>query len=148
MPRYWDKAANFFKDFMKSGFRDRYNALSVTDEAILDTAATEDETKAAKHLPFLQALGILSYPASNCKFEIRYAISIIGSRRGGWSAKHFGIAVKLFEYCRTTKEMGLMYSNGLDPHGTNILYSFGDANLRPISQTSRMPNWYDECHMT
>jgi hypothetical protein len=27
--------------------------------------------------------------------------------------------------------MGLMYSNGLDPHGTNILYSYGDANLRP-----------------
>jgi hypothetical protein len=130
MPRYWDKAANFFKDFVKSGFKDRFNPLSVTDEAILDTPATADEIKEAKHLPFLQAVGILSYPASNCKFEIRYAISIIGSRRVGWSAKQFGIAVKLFEYCLTTKEMGLMYSNGLDPHGKNILYSYGDANLR------------------
>ena len=130
MPRYWDKAANFFKDFVKSGFKDRFNPLSVSDETILDTPATEDEIKEAKHLPFLQAVGILSYPASNCKFEIRYAISIIGSRRVGWSAKQFGIAVKLFEYCLTTKEMGLMYSNGLDPHGKNILYSYGDANLR------------------
>jgi hypothetical protein len=130
MPRYWDKAANFFKDFVKSGFKDRFNPLSVSDEAILDTPATADEIKEAKHLPFLQAVGILSYPASNCKFEIRYAISIIGSRRVGWSAKQFGIAVKLFEYCLTTKEMGLMYSNGLDPHGKNILYSYGDANLR------------------
>jgi len=130
MPRYWDKAANFFKDFVKSGFKNRFNPLSITDKAILDTPATEDEIKEAKNLPFLQAVGILSYPASNCKFEIRYAISIIGSRRVGWSAKQFGIAVKLFEYCLTTKEMGLMYSNGLDPHGKNILYSYGDANLR------------------
>jgi hypothetical protein len=99
MPRYWDKAANFFKDFVKSGLKDRYNTLSVTDEAILDTAATAEEITEAKHLPFLQAVRILSYPASNCKFEIRYAISIIGSRRGGWSEKRFGIAVKLFEYC-------------------------------------------------
>ena len=96
----------------------------------MDTPATEEEIKAAKHLPFLQAVGILSYPASNCKFEIRYAVSILGSRRVGWSLKHFAIALKLFEYCLTTKHMELMYSNGLDPHGMNILYSYGDTNLR------------------
>ncbi len=39
MPRYWDKAAHLFKDFVKSGFKDRFNPLSVSDEAILDTPA-------------------------------------------------------------------------------------------------------------
>jgi hypothetical protein len=61
---------------------------------------------------------------------MRYAISVLGSRRSGWSKKHFEIAVKLFEYALTTKEIGIMYSKGLDPHGDNIIYAFGDASLR------------------
>jgi hypothetical protein len=139
MPRYYDKATNFFKTFAPKGFKNRSVPLTILDETILDTPATEEEIKAAKHLPFLQAVGILSYPASNCKFEIRYAVSILGSRRVGWSLKHFAIALKLFEYCLTTKHMGLMYSNGLDPHGMNILYSYGDANLRiPRPQSCRI----------
>jgi hypothetical protein len=63
----------------------------------------------------LQAVGTLSYPASNDNFEIRYAVSILGSRRVGSSLKHLAIAMKLFEYCLTPNEMGLLlYSNGLD----------------------------------
>ncbi len=105
----------------------------------MDTPATEDEIKAAKHIPYLQVVGILSYPASNCKIEIRYAVSILGSRRVGWALKHFAIAIKLFEYCLMTKQMGLMYSNGLDPHGVNTLYSYGDFNLRLLrSQRCRI----------
>jgi hypothetical protein len=83
MPRYYDKATNFFKTFAPKGFKNRSVPLTILDETILDTPATEEEIKAAKHLPFLQAVGILSYPASNCKFEIRYAVSILGSRRVG-----------------------------------------------------------------
>ncbi len=40
------------------------------------------------------------------------------------------IAVKLFEYALTTSDIGLIFSTDLDPHGKNILYAFGDANLR------------------
>jgi hypothetical protein len=40
------------------------------------------------------------------------------------------IAIKLFEYALTTAEIGVMFSKGLDPHGLNILYAYGDANLR------------------
>ena len=59
---------------------------------------------------------------------MRYAVSILGSRRGGWSAKHFAVAVKLFEYALTTAEMGLIFSDGLDPHGKNLLYAYADAS--------------------
>jgi len=47
------------------------------DEKCCFTPATPDEISKAKHLPFLQAVGILSYPASNCKFEMRYAMSVL-----------------------------------------------------------------------
>jgi hypothetical protein len=130
MPRYFDKAKNFFKDFRKGIFKERRIPLSVLDEKCLFEQPTPDEIAEAKSLPFLQAVGILSYPASNCKFEMRYAISVLGSRRSGWSKKHFEIAVKLFEYALTTKEIGIMYSKGLDPHGDNIIYAYGDASLR------------------
>jgi hypothetical protein len=83
-------------------------------------------------------VGLLSYPASQCKFEIRYAVSLVGFKRSGWTQKHFEIVIKIFEYALTTCEIGLIFSNGLDPHGVNVLYSFADANHRlPRSQ---------ECH--
>jgi hypothetical protein len=130
MPRYFDKAKNFFQEFQPKGFKERTIPLTVLDEKCCFTPATPDEISKAKHLPFLQAIGILSYPASNCKFEMRYAVSVLGSKRAGWSTKHFDIAVKLFEYALTTKEIGLIYSKGLDPHGDNIIYAYGDASLR------------------
>jgi hypothetical protein len=130
MPKYFEKAKHFFQDFRKGSFKERTIPLSVLDEKCLFEQPTPEEIEEAKGLPYLQAVGILSYPASNCKFEMRYAISVLGSRRSGWSKKHFEIAVKLFEYALTTKEIGLMYSKGLDPHGDNIIYAYGDASLR------------------
>ena len=130
MPKYFEKAKTFFKDYVKGDFKERKIPLTVLDEKCLFEHATDAEIEEAKGLPFLQAVGILSYPASNCKFEMRYAISVLGSRRAGWSKKHFAIAVKLFEYALTTKDIGLIFSKGLDPHGENILYAYGDASLR------------------
>ena len=49
---------------------------------------------------------------------------------GQRSTKQFHIAVKLFEYALTTCDIGLMFSDGLDPHGRNVLYAYGDASLR------------------
>jgi hypothetical protein len=40
------------------------------------------------------------------------------------------IAIKLFEYALSTADIGVIYSKGLDPHGLNVLYAYGDANLR------------------
>ena len=130
MPRYFDKAMKFFQEFRKSGFKTRTIPITILDEKCCFETATPDEIAEAKHLPFLQAIGILSYPASNCKFELRYAVSVLGSKRAGWSTKHFDIAVKLFEYALTTKDIGLIYSKDLDPHGENIIYAYGDASLR------------------
>jgi hypothetical protein len=83
MPTYFEKAKKFFKDFRKGEFKERTIPLSATDEKCLFLPATPEEIAEARHLPFLQAVGNLSYPASNCKFEIRYAISVLGSRRAG-----------------------------------------------------------------
>ncbi len=107
MPRYFEKAQAFFQEFTKGDFTTRTIPLTILDEKVLFEAPTSAEIEEAKHLPFLQAVGILSYPASNCKFEMRYAISVLGSRRAGWSKKQFEIAVKLFEYALTTKDIDL-----------------------------------------
>jgi hypothetical protein len=125
------KLKKFFQPFVKgTQFKNRLIPLSVPDEKTLLEIPSEEEIQQAKNLPYLQAVGIRSYPASNCKFEMRYAISILESRRSSCSARQFYIVGKLFEYALTTSEIGLMFSKGLDPHGLNILYAFGDANLR------------------
>jgi hypothetical protein len=110
MPRYFEKSKSFFLPFIQGKeFRKRTIPLSVIDEKFLMEPATPEEIEEAKHLPYLQAVGILSYPASNCKFEMRYAISVLGSRRSGWSRKQFMIAVKLFEYALSNAEIGLIF---------------------------------------
>jgi hypothetical protein len=142
MPNYWNKAKTFFQQFRKDGFKKRKVPLSVLDETALalTTDPTPAEIEVAKHLPYLQAVGLLSYPASQCKFEMRYTVSLAGSRRKkGWSLQHFEIVIKIYEYGLTTCEIGLMFSNGLHPHGINVMYSFAYANHRlPRSQGSHM----------
>jgi hypothetical protein len=135
MPNYWNKAKTFFQQFRKGEFKKRQIPLSVLDEAAIVSDSTPEEIEAAKHLPYLQAVGLISYPSSQCKFEIRYAVSLVGSKRSGWTQQHFDIVIKIFEYALTTCEIGLIFSTGLDPHGINVLYSFADANHRlPRSQ--------------
>ena len=139
MPNYWNKARTFFKQFRDGDFKKRYIPLSVLDETEIGKEPTPEEIADAKGLPYLQAVGLLSYPAAQCKFEIRYAVSLVSSRRNGWSRKHFDIVVKIYEYSLTTCEMGVMYAKGLDPHGDNVVYAYGDANHRlPRSQECRI----------
>ncbi len=139
MPNYWNKARTFFKQFRNGDFKKRYIPLSVIDETKICKEPTPEEIGDAKGPPYLQAVGLLSYPAAQCKFEIRYAVSIVSSRRNGWSRKHFDIVVKIYEYSLTTCEMGVMYAKGLDPHGDNVAYAFGDANHRlPRPQECRV----------
>ena len=46
---------------------------------------------------------------------------------------------KGFEYGYTTREMGLIYSKGLDPHGENIIYAYADSSHGlPRSQGCRI----------
>lgn len=71
MPKYFEKAGNFFQSFRKGKFKERAIPLTVLDEKCLFQPATPEEIEEAISLPFLQAVGILSYPASNCKFEMR-----------------------------------------------------------------------------
>ena len=117
MPKYWQKAYGGLKSLFKDGAKARVIPISVYDERILSEEATEDEIAKAKHLPFNQMLGIMSYGASSCKFEMKFAVSRLGSRRNGWSMKQFEVMLRTFEYGLHTCEIGLMFSKGLDPHG-------------------------------
>ena len=130
MPKYWRKAAAGFKHLFPNGMKERGVPMTNYDEKILQVDPTEAEIKEARDLPYREILGVMSFPASMCKFEMKYAISVLGSRRGGWSAKHFGVVLKVFEYGVHTCELGLMYSKGLDPRGDNTLYAYADASLK------------------
>jgi hypothetical protein len=102
--------------------------LSVYDEKImLEVEVSDAEHEAAKHLEFRELLGIVSYPASCVKLEMRYLISICGRHRGKWGVKHFNILKKVFEYGYTTRHLGIIYSKGLDKHGDNTTYCYADS---------------------
>jgi hypothetical protein len=130
MPKYWLKAASGYSFLFSNGMKERIVPLTPYEEKIMETAPTDDEVLAAKHLPYRELLGVMSFPASCCKFEMKYAVSVLGSRRGAWSSKHFEVVKKVFEYGVWTRELGVIYSKGLDPHGDNILYGYADASLK------------------
>ena len=129
MPRYFKKAAAAFSSFFPDGMKERIVPMSVLDEKLVGVVPTEEEILQAKYLPFRQILGVLSYPASQCHFAMKYSISVLGSRRGGWNKAQFEALLKVFEYGVTTCEIGVIYSKGLDPHGDNTLYAYADASL-------------------
>ena len=130
MPTYWRKAANGYASLFKDGkMKVRTVPLTAYDEKLLKEVPTEEEIKEARYLPYAPLLGVMTYPASNCKFEIKLAISKLGSRRNGWSKKHFEVVLRVFEYAVATCEIGLMYSKGIDPRGENVLYAYADASL-------------------
>ena len=129
MPRYFKKAAVAFASFFPKGLKERVVPMSVADEKLVGIVPTEEEILEAKYLPFRQILGVLSYPASQCHFAMKYSISVLGSRRGGWNKEQFEVLLKVFEYGVHTCEIGVIYSKGLDPHGDNTLYAYADASL-------------------
>jgi hypothetical protein len=113
--------------YFPKGVKERWNPLSVYDEKVMMEDVTDEDFEEAKHLEYREVCGIISYPASCTKLELRYAVSVCGRHRSKWGKKQFGIMLKVFEYGYTTREMGLIYSKGLDVHGDNTLYCFADS---------------------
>ena len=129
MPKYWMKAAGGFAHLYQNGLKERLVPITKYDESILKEEPTDEEIRAARDLPYREILGVMSFPASCCKFELKYAISVLESRRGGWLVKHFGVVLKVFGYGVHPCEFGLMYSKGLNSRGENTLYACADASL-------------------
>jgi hypothetical protein len=126
-PKYWESALERLAKYFPNGVKERWNPLSIYDEKRMMDEVSDEEFDEAKHLEYRELCGIISYPASCTKLEMRYAVSICGRHRSKWGKKQFGIMLKVFEYGYTTREMGIIYSKGLDPHGDNTLYCFADS---------------------
>ena len=86
-PKYWELAAEKFKHLFPNGFKVRRNAMTVSDECMMFEVVTDDEFEEAKHLPYRQLCGVISYPSSCSKLEMRYCVSLCGvtERSGGSS---------------------------------------------------------------
>jgi hypothetical protein len=127
-PKYWEAALLKVGKYFEGGVKERHNPLSVYDEKfMLEVEVSDAEYEEAKHLEFRELLGIVSYPASCVKLEMRYAISICGRHRGKWGVKQFNVLKKVFEYGFTTRHLGIIYSKGLDKHGDNTTYCYADS---------------------
>jgi hypothetical protein len=140
-PNYWVNALSKLADHFPNGIKDRWNPLSIYDEkTMLESEVTDDEAEEAANLPYREVCGIVSYPASCTKLEMRYAISVCGRHRSKWGKRQFKILLKVFEYGFTTREIGLIYSKGLDKHGDNVLYCYADSgHSLPRSYGCSMP---------
>jgi len=127
-PMYWSLAAEKFKHLFPSGYKERRNPLSVSDERVMLESVSDEEFDEAKDLPFRELCGVCSYPAACCKLELRYAISVCGRHRSKWGKKQFDVLKRVFEYGLATKDVGIIYSKGLDKHGVNVLYCYADSS--------------------
>lgn len=138
--KYWDKVVEGNKHLWKDGIpTDRKIPLSPSDATYLLQPVSDEDFEDAKNLQFPQLLGQIQYPTVYTKLEMRFAISLISRQRNKWTKKSFGILVKALEYGYATRHMGLMYSCGLDKHGTDVIYAYADSNFAaPRSQGCRI----------
>ncbi len=86
-----------FTKYFKGGIKDRFNPLTSIDEKfMLNELISDEQAEEGKHLPYRELLGVISYPASCTKLEMRYAVSICGKHRGRWGVKQFEVLKKVF----------------------------------------------------
>ena len=134
-PKYWELAAEKFKDIFPNGLKERATPMSVYDEKIMLEEVSDEEFNEAKILPFRELCGVVSYPAACSKLEMRFAVSVCGRYRDRWGRRQFKVLMKAFEYGHTTRETGVIFSRGLDPHGLNVISCHADsAHSVPRSQ--------------
>ena len=135
---YWVKAVQRFAEYLPGGPKARKVPLSVSDAALL-TTPTEDEVKAAAHLPLPQLIGVIQYPTAFTKLEMRHAISALSRNRAKWGVIHFAITLKALEYGWTTRSRGLLYTKGDDSEKMNLLTAYADSGFSsPRSQGCRL----------
>jgi hypothetical protein len=136
---YWDKAVVRFKEFLPiTGPKERLVPLSPTDEKLL-VEPTEEEIKAAEHLPFPNVLGVVQYPSNFTKLEMRYSMSVLSRHRTKWGLAHFKILLKALEYGWSTRSIGVKYCGNLLAKYLNVLISFADSSFSvPRSQGCRI----------
>ena len=63
------------------------------------------------------------------KMECTTPQSLLGSKLSRWSRRDFVAAVYLLWYMYGTRHLGVIYTKGLDPHGSNIVWMSGDSDL-------------------
>jgi hypothetical protein len=138
--KYWEKCVEKYKHLWPDGVpKHRGVPISPTDAAYMLEPVTDEEFNLAKGLEFPNLLGQIQYPTVYTKLEMRFCVSLISRQRSKWSRRGFQILVKALEYGYATRDIGLMYSCGLDKHGVNKLYAYADSNFAaPRSQGCRM----------
>jgi hypothetical protein len=101
---------------------------------------TEEQHEAVKDFPYRQLTGLIAFPTCHTKLEARYAISVISRfLNDRWTQECVDALLDLLAYMLWSHDVGIMYSRGLDQHGTNTLYSFADSAFsEPRSQGARM----------
>jgi hypothetical protein len=137
--QYWEKAVERFAEFLpKQKGKEKRVPLSALDEKAL-TEPTEEEVRDAEHLPYPNLLGVVQYPSSFTKPEMRYAMSVLSRHRTRWGKRHFAILLKSLEYGYDTRDQGIIYLGFLDSKELNILLAYADSSLSlPRSQGCRM----------
>ena len=125
-PQYWVSAVDRFAEYFPRGPRKREIPWG---ENVKIEAATAAEVEEAQHLPLRELLGVMGFPILHTKLEARVYLQLLQQQTKGWSKQHFQLALQLLEYCYTTREIGIMFSNCLDSHGVNLLYAYADSSF-------------------
>ena len=119
-PKYWEKAVDTYAEYLPAG-GPRERRVPMAPSTVIEES-TDEKHEQAKHLPFRELIGTINFGAVHTKLEVRYALSLLARHMTNWTKQHFELAIKLLEYCWTTREIGLIWSRGLDPPQSTPYY--------------------------
>ena len=116
------------EEYCKKRRNAKHARTPYADQALLK-AATDEEFREAKHLPFAQITGVLSYVANWVKLEMQTIVNMLSRYMSKYSRSHFEAALHALIYAGNTSGRGVLYSPNTTFYGNNVLYGFADADL-------------------
>ena len=110
--------------------RERY-CISPADEGLVLAKTTDEEWAEAqtKDIPYPRVVGIVNYIMAKVKPELAVLASMLAGHINKYSVTKFKHAMRVLAYAYNTRHRGILYSQFTTFYGTNIVYTYADADL-------------------
>jgi len=128
-PGFIDKMVAKFEQWLPKNFREKSPKVPMKAGEQLDDLVSDEEWELAKHLPFPSLVCAMNYAVTMTRLECSCSQSMLGAKLSRWSRRDFIAAVYELWYLHGTKDRGVVYTQNQDPHGPNVVWLSGDADL-------------------
>lgn len=104
------------------------------------SSGTEEEIRAASHLPYQSLIGCLQWLSNSTRPDISHAISQLSRFNSNWTNEHWLLAKHVLRYLKGSSTLGITFGKSPSP-----LKVYSDADFSQCPETRRSVTGYIFC---